>query len=143
MLEHWSYLAPQLFLSVYLHTDVGPPCLQATALSGPPVTALLGVFSTRLPISAPPTSLNECFFNSLVVGLPYNLIFWQFWSFLFLNLWLSFFWLCEEAKCIHLHLHLGQKSPILKLEAGWMRSEAKDNGKTPKLLESMHHKKQK
>ena len=27
---------------------------------------------------------------------------------LFLNLLLSFFWLCEEAKCIHLCLHLGQ-----------------------------------
>ena len=33
--------------------------------------------------------------------------------FLFLNLLLSFFWLCEEAKCIYLHLHLGQKSNIL------------------------------
>ena len=29
--------------------------------------------------------------------------------FLFLNWLLSFFWLCEEAKCIHLHVHLGQK----------------------------------
>ena len=32
-----------------------------------------------LSIFAPPTSMNECFFlNSLVVGLPYSLIFWQF-----------------------------------------------------------------
>ena len=30
--------------------------------------------------------------------------------FLFLKLLLSFFWLCEEAQCVHLHLHLGQKS---------------------------------
>ena len=31
-----------------------------------------------LPISAPPTSLDEFgFFNSLVVGLPYSSIFWQ------------------------------------------------------------------
>ena len=30
--------------------------------------------------------------------------------FLFLNLLLSFFWLYEEAKCIYLCLHLGQKS---------------------------------
>ena len=28
--------------------------------------------------------------------------------FLFLNL-LSFFWLCKEAKCVYLHLHLGRK----------------------------------
>ena len=55
----------------------------------------------RLSVSAPLTSLNECFFfNSLVVGFPYSLIFWQLCVyFLFLNL-LSFFWLCEEAKCI-------------------------------------------
>ena len=33
-----------------------------------------------LPISAPPTNLDECFFfNSLVVQFPYSLIFWQFW----------------------------------------------------------------
>ena len=30
--------------------------------------------------------------------------------FLFLNLLLSFFWLCEETQCVHLHLHLGQES---------------------------------
>ena len=35
----------------------------------------------QLPISAPPTSLDECFFNSLVVRLPYSSIFWQFWLF--------------------------------------------------------------
>ena len=35
-----------------------------------------------LPVSAPPTSLNECFFfNSLFVGLPYSSLFWQFWLF--------------------------------------------------------------
>ena len=57
----------QLFLLVYPHANVGLPALPATAL---------------LPISAPPTSLDECFFfNSLVVRLPYSLIFWQFWLF--------------------------------------------------------------
>ena len=40
----------------------------------------------QLPVSAPPTGLDECFFFiSLVVGLPYSLIFCQFWLFLFLN----------------------------------------------------------
>ena len=34
----------------------------------------------RLPVSAPPTGLDECFsFNSLVVVLPYSLIFWKLW----------------------------------------------------------------
>ena len=65
-----------------------------------------------LPISAPPTSVDTClFFNSLVVALPYSLIFLQFWLFLFLN-WLSSFWFCEEAKCIYLCLQLGQKSQM-------------------------------
>ena len=46
-----------------------------------------GSFPPQLPISAPPTGLNECFFfNSLVVGLPYSSIFWQFWLFLVFKL---------------------------------------------------------
>ena len=41
----------------------------------------------RLPVSIPPTSLDECFFfNSLVVGLLYSSIFWQFWFLLFFKL---------------------------------------------------------
>ena len=43
-----------------------PPCFESSLL--------------RLPVSAPLCSLDECFFcNSLVVRLPYSLIFWQFW----------------------------------------------------------------
>ena len=65
----------------------------------------------QLPNSAPPTGLDECFFFiSLVVGLPYSSIFCQFWGLLFLNMLLSFFWLCKEAKSIYLCLHLSQKS---------------------------------
>ena len=61
------------------------------------------------PISAPPTSLDECFFFiSWVVGLLCGLIFCQFWLFFVFKL--SFFWLCEEAQCVDLRLHLGQKS---------------------------------
>ena len=38
--------------------------------------------SPKLPNPTPPTNLNECFFfNSLVFGLPYSFIFWQFWLF--------------------------------------------------------------
>ena len=81
---------------------MGPPSLSAATshLSSLP----------QLPLSAPPTGMDECFFlNSSVVGLPYSSIFWQFWVFLY---WLlSFFWLCKEVKHIYLHLHLGQKSP--------------------------------
>ena len=33
--------------------------------------------------------------------------------FLFLNLFLSFFWLCEEAQCVYLRLHVGRKSQCI------------------------------
>ena len=67
-------LAPQLFLLVYLHAMWDHPVLQSPLCHESP--------PTQLPVSAPPTSLDECFFfNSLVVGLPYSLIFWQFWLF--------------------------------------------------------------
>ena len=77
------YLSSQLFLPIYLHVNMG--------LTNLPATVLLHIFSTpaALPISTPPTSLDECFFfNSFVVRFAYSLIFWQFWLFfLFLN-WL-------------------------------------------------------
>ena len=63
------YLAPQLFLPVYLHSNVGLPC--------PPAATLPWVLSTRLPVSIAPTDLDECFFfNSFVVRLPYSSIFY-------------------------------------------------------------------
>ena len=34
-----------------------------------------------LPVSAPPTGLDEYFFNFLAVGLPCSLFFWQYWLF--------------------------------------------------------------
>ena len=75
-------LTPQLFLLVYLHTNVGLPALPATASPAPPAATLLHVLSTWLRVSAPPTGLDECFFfNSLVVGLPYSSVLWQLWLF--------------------------------------------------------------
>ena len=80
-----------------------PPCLQ----SSPPL----------LPVTAPPTGLDECFFFiSLVVRLPCSSIFCQFWLFFVLKLLLFFFWLCEEAQFVYLCLHLGQKLPFLFLK---------------------------
>ena len=89
-------LAPPPFLLVYLCANVGLRGLLAAAwpalLHLPPplcVRQLLPCCESSPPqisISAPPTGLDEClFFISLVVGLPYSLIFCQFWLVLFLN----------------------------------------------------------
>ena len=77
----------------------------------PPATTFPRVLSSQLPISAPPTGLDE--FISLVVGLPYSSIFCQFWLFFVFKLLLSF-WLCEEAQCVYLCIHLGRKSSFKK-----------------------------
>ena len=67
----WDHSVPNL-----------PPCWVCQLPLGPPATALPWVLSTWLPISAPPTGLDECFFfNSFVVGLPYSSIFCLFWLF--------------------------------------------------------------
>ena len=90
---------------------MGPPTLPAPASPCPPAAALPRVLFTQLPISVPPTGLDECFFfNSLVVRLPYSSIFYQLWLFFASKLLLSFFWLFEEAQCVYLRFHLGQKS---------------------------------
>ena len=104
-------LTPQLFLPVYLHANEGPPAPPATSLQGSPAPALPWVLSARLPVSAPPTALNECFFfNSLIVRIPYSSIFCQVWLFFVFKLLFSFFWLFEEAQCVYLCLHRSQKS---------------------------------
>ena len=54
-----------------LHMGVGMPILHLR--TSPRISA-------HLHISFPPTHLDECsFFNSLIVRLPYSLIFWWFW----------------------------------------------------------------
>ena len=120
--------SPPPFLPVYRCANVGPQDLPATTLWGllaaawpapfhnpPPcwvfqLPPCLKSSPPRLPVSAPPTGLDECFFFiSMVVGLPYSSIFWQFWLFFVFKLLLSFFWLCEEAQCVYLCLYLGRK----------------------------------
>ena len=134
-----------LFLPVYLCMNVG--------LRGPPATTWWGLlaaacpalfhnppprwarqpppccksFPPRLPVSTPPTGVDECFFFiSLVDGLPCSSIFCQFWFFFVFKLLLSFFWLCEEVQCVYLHLHLGRKplKSILKEKDVSMATES-------------------
>ena len=64
LIQMWDYLVRQLPLCPVLQPQ---PCQESCL--------------PQLPISAPPTGLDECFFSSLVVGLPYSLIFCQFWLF--------------------------------------------------------------
>ena len=98
------------------------PTPQSATSLGPPAPALLGVLSTWLPISAPLTSLDECFFFiSLVVGLPYSSIFCRFWLFFVFKLLLPFFWVCKEAQCVYLCLHLGRKSESTFLNPQMLR----------------------
>ena len=90
-------LAPVLFLPAYLRMDVGLQDLPAAAWPAPfhnlPPGWICQLPPCResslpqLPISAPPTGLDECFcFISLVVGLIFVVIFYvSSGCFLFLN----------------------------------------------------------
>ena len=109
----WGFISPcwnpglqglsplQLFLPVYLHANVGPPGLPATALP-----LVLSVpccpFLTLLPVWMNVSSLTPWLSDFHVVWFSVSSS-----CFFFLNWLLSFFWLCEEAKHIYLHLHLG------------------------------------
>ena len=118
--------APSPFLPVYPCMNVGRRVCQGlpTTLWGLLAAAQPALFHNPPPhwvcqpppchessppwllVSAPPTCLDECFlFISLVVGLPYSSVFCQFWLFFVFKL-LSFFWLCEEAQCVYLCLHI-------------------------------------
>ena len=90
-----AYLVPQLSLPAYPWTNVGlpsPPTPASPAWS----FALLYILSTRLPVSVPSTSLDECFFNFLVVGVPCSLVFWQFWFLFVFKLVVIFLFACER-----------------------------------------------
>ena len=108
----WSFTQSTSCCLVGQHSFACPAPQSATSLC-PLADVLLQLLSAQLPDSVPPTSLDEClFFISLVVGLPYSSIFCQFQLFFVFKLLLSFFWLCEEAQCVYLCLHLGRKSPL-------------------------------
>ena len=104
--------APPPFLPVYLCVNVGPRGLLAAAalpapFHNPPPRWVHQPPPYResslpqLPISAPPTGLDECFFFiSLVVELPYSSIFCQFWLCFVFKLSFSIFWLFKEAQCV-------------------------------------------
>ena len=97
-------LSPALL--VYLCTNVGPQGLLVLGLPAPfvphsaslsPATATR-VPSTPVPVSSPPTSLDECLsFIPLVLDPRRRSILYQLW-------------LCEVAQCVYLRRHLGSFS---------------------------------
>ena len=103
-------LAPQLFLPVYPHTNVGPPSPPATASPTRSSSHSLAAFLLPqcsslplLPVWMNIPSLTPWFSGFHTVRCPGS-----YGNFLFLNLFS--FWLFEEVKYIYLCLHLGQKS---------------------------------
>ena len=96
-------------LSVYLCSNVGPQGLLVVRLPAPfvPHSASLGpamatrVLSASVPISAPPTGLDVCFFFIYLVS-----------DFLAFRFSVSS-WLCEEAQCVYLRRHLGSPCPYV------------------------------
>ena len=78
--------------------------LQFPVQSAPPHLCILmpcqgsSSLSCQSPISAPPTSLGECFFNSLVVRVPCSLIFWHFWLFIVFRFVVLLLLIVQESK---------------------------------------------
>ena len=66
----------------------------------------------QLPFPPPPTGLDECFFFiSLVVGLPYSLIFCQFWLFFVFKLLFSSFG-CARRHSVSTYTSILAGSPL-------------------------------
>ena len=81
------------------------------------VLLLPSCFESSLPSCPTPPLLqvwmNVSSLSPWLLGLPYSSIFCEFWLFFVFKLLLSFFWLCEEAQCVYLCLHVGRKSQVL------------------------------
>ena len=106
-------LAPQSFLLGYPHVNVGPLTLPATT------SPALVLWPPTCCESSPPGCLSRPIlqvWSNVSALTPWLLDFHTVrfsgisGCFLFLNLLLSFFCLCEEAQCEYLRLHLGWKS---------------------------------
>ena len=109
--------APPQFLPVYLCATVGLWGLLAVTLPSlfhnpPPLWVQPRCRKASLlplPVSAPLLVwMNVSSLSPWLLDFPAVRFFCQFWLFFVFKL-LSFFWLCEEAQCVYLLLHLGRK----------------------------------
>ena len=99
-------LAPQLFLPVYLHANVGTAQSTSHCLASPgspPGCWSLPLLPVWMNVSLTPR-LSD--FHTVWFSVSSG-------CFLILNLLLFFIWLCEDEQCVYLHLHLGQKSTFI------------------------------
>ena len=104
-------LAPQLFLLVCPHANVGPPAPPPCPESSPPSCLSPPFLPDWVNVSLSPwfSSSMQFDFLAVLVVLVLKLFF------------LPFFWLCEEVKCFYLRLHLDWNSseslkPFLKVQ---------------------------
>ena len=82
-------------------------------LPSPQAATLPRVLSTHLPVFAPPTGLDECFFFiSLDVGLPYSSIFWQFWLFFVFKFVVGPFFGCARRHSVSTYASILARSPM-------------------------------
>ena len=112
-------LAPQLFLLVCLQSNVGLPSPPAIALPIPVLQPLPCRESSPPGCPSPPLLPVWMNVSSLTPWLlDFHTVRFSVSSGCFFKeiLLLSFFWLCEEAQCVYLCLHLGQKSQNRFLE---------------------------
>ena len=100
--------APQLLFPVYLQANVGPPAQPAASLSksSPPCCLSLPLLPVWMNVSSSTAWLSD--FHTVRFSVSSG-------CFFFLNLLLSFFWLCEETQCVYLRLHLGWKFSLFFL----------------------------
>ena len=106
------YNAPQLFLPVYLHSNVGPPSPPATASPTQSSSRYLAMCPLHTGCPSPPLLQVWINLSSVIPWLSdFHTVQFSGSSayYLLLNLLWSFFWLYEEAKYIYLCLHPGQK----------------------------------
>ena len=126
------------------HSPVVPPSLSA-GKCGTTLSISGGLAMCPICLSCPSVLVDSCFFNSLVVRLPFSSIFWYFWLIFVFKLFVFFFWLLEEVKHMYPWLHLYHKPYYFfvlmhKEEAESTKDSIVHNNKQPSTSPQHLHK---